>query len=80
MDKILQILIDGKEWIFSGIGTNILSYVATSVVYFALGWGTKTIITKKSNKQSMKIGDNSTGNQAGRNININTVGKDRESK
>lgn len=54
----MQWIVDNLEWLFGGIGVSALAGV--------IG----LIFKKKSNNQSIKSGDNSKNNQAGRDITI----------
>ncbi|SFD73996.1 hypothetical protein SAMN04489722_1241 [Algibacter lectus] len=54
MEQILNFFSTNYEWIFSGIGVFIISF----------------FLIKKSKAQKQKVGDNSTGIQAGRDVKI----------
>lgn len=54
MEQISDFFSSNYEWIFSGIGVFVISF----------------FIIKKSKIQKQKLGDNSTGIQAGRDVNI----------
>jgi hypothetical protein len=51
-------VIENKEWVFSGIGVFIISFIAT------------LILKSRYNKQSQKLGNQSTGIQVGGDISI----------
>lgn len=54
MEQISNFFSSNYEWIFSGIGVFVISF----------------FIIKKSKIQKQKVGDNSTGIQAGRDVKI----------
>lgn len=60
--KCISLLIDNKEWLFSG------------AVFIVLGWIGRLIIKRRSTShtQSIQSGDKSTNVQAGGNITIRT--------
>lgn len=55
MEQVLELLKNNYEWFFSGFGVFLLSF----------------FLIKKSKGQKQKIGNNSIGVQAGRDVNIN---------
>lgn len=56
------------EWIFSGIGTQILFFIITLIIGGAIGY---SIGIKVKNKQTQKAGDNSNQSMIGNTTNIN---------
>ncbi|PKP34284.1 MAG: hypothetical protein CVU00_07465 [Bacteroidetes bacterium HGW-Bacteroidetes-17] len=57
MEQILDFFANNYEWIFSGIGVFIISF----------------FVIRKQKGQNQKVGNNSTGIQAGRDVKINKI-------
>lgn len=60
------------EWIFDGIGTEIISALLGLLIGGGAGYGIGVVITKNKIKQSQKAGDNASQVQIGQMNNYGT--------
>ena len=62
MEDFVALIIDNKEWLFSGVGLVVIA------------WAVRLIFkkTNASSTQTIRSGDSSTNVQAGRDVNIAT--------
>jgi hypothetical protein len=65
-NEVFEYIINNKEWIFSGLGVAVISWVF--------------LRKSSSKKMTQRSGDNSTNIQVGGNINMSDKGKGSEDK